>query len=109
MRSVGIAESCGVEQRFTYRLPTVIYWINLPLLGVLLYVSLAYASRTSLLSPGATPEVFEASRRRIVVYQILHAAAALLCTFNTYVVIAGLVLLQINSVVAPRVGPLSCF
>src|SRR6266849_4041452 len=37
------------------------------------------------------------------------ANAALLCVFNTYLAIAVLVLLQLNSVIVPRIGPLNRF
>jgi uncharacterized membrane protein len=93
----------------TYRLPMLIYWVNLFSLGLLLYISLEYASRAGLLTAEATPEVGAASKRRIVVYQILYAAAAVLCVFNTYLAIAVLVLLQLNSVIVPRIGPLNRF
>jgi len=93
----------------TYRLPMLIYWINLFSLGLLLFISLEYASRAGLLATEATKEVRAASRRRIVVYQILYACAALLCVFNTYLAIAVLVLLQLNSVIVPRLGPLNRF
>jgi uncharacterized membrane protein len=93
----------------TYRLPMVIYWFNLFSLGLLLFISLEYASRAGLLTAEATPEVGAASKRRIVVYQILYAGAALLCVFNTYLAIAVLVLLQLNSVIVPRIGPLNRF
>jgi uncharacterized membrane protein len=93
----------------TYRLPMLIYWVNLFTLGLLLFISLEYASRSGLLTAEATPEVGAASKRRIVVYQILYACAALLCVFNTYLAIAVLVLLQLNSVIVPRIGPLNRF
>ncbi len=93
----------------TYRLPMLIYWLNLLLLGLLLFISLEYASRAGLLTAEATKEVGAASKRRIVVYQILYACAALLCVFNTYLAIAVLVLLQLNSVIVPRIGPLNRF
>jgi uncharacterized membrane protein len=93
----------------TYRLPMLIYWVNLFSLGLLLYISLEYASRAGLLTAEATPEVGAASKRRIVVYQILYAVAAVLCVFNTYLAIAVLVLLQLNSVIVPRIGPLNRF
>jgi uncharacterized membrane protein len=93
----------------TYRLPMVIYWINLFLLGLLLFISIEYASHAGLLTAEATKEVVAASRRRIIVYQILYASAALLCVFNTYLAIAALVLFQLNSVVVPRIGPLNRF
>ena len=93
----------------TYRLPMLIYWVNLFSLGLLLFISLEYASRAGLLTAEATPEVGAASKRRIVVYQILYAGAALLCVVNTYLAIAVLVLLQLNSVIVPRIGPLNRF
>lgn len=45
-----------------------------------------------------------ALRRRIVVYQGLYALAALTCVINTYLAIGLLVALQVNSVLAPRIG-----
>ncbi len=93
----------------TYRLPMLIYWVNLFMLGLLLFISLEYASRAGLLTAEATKEVAAASKRRIVVYQILYASAALLCVFNTYLAIVVLVLLQLNSVIVPRIGPLNRF
>jgi uncharacterized membrane protein len=98
-----------LAEYITYRLPMLIYWANLFSLGLLLYISLAYASRAGLLTAEATPEVGAASKRRIVVYQTLYAGAALLCVFNTYLAIAVLVLLQLNSVIVPRIGPLNRF
>ncbi|HXL78488.1 MAG TPA: TMEM175 family protein [Candidatus Eisenbacteria bacterium] len=72
----------------TYRLLILIYWFNLFSLGLLLFISLEYASRAGLLAPEATKEVGAASKRRIIVYQILYACAALLCVFNTCLAIA---------------------
>ena len=49
-------------------------WIQLGfLLGALLLASLRYAERAGLLNAHGTPEMRAASRRRIVVYQALHA------------------------------------
>jgi uncharacterized membrane protein len=96
-----------LAQYITYRLAMVVYWVNLFLLGSLLFVSLRYAKHAGLLKPEATSDVGAASERRIIVYQLLYAAAILLCVFNTYIAIAVLVLLQLNSVIAPRIGPLN--
>jgi uncharacterized membrane protein len=93
----------------TYRLPMVIYWINLFMLGLLLFISIRYAARAGLLTPEATKEVVAASERRIIVYQLLYAGAILLCVINTYLAIVVLVLLQLNSVIVPRIGPLNRF
>ena len=98
-----------LAQFITYRLPMFIYWVNLFLLGALLYVSLEYASRAGLLTVEETKDFVAAGRRRIVIYQLLYAGAILLCVFNTYIAIAVLVLLQLNSVIVPRLGPLNRF
>jgi uncharacterized membrane protein len=93
----------------TYRLPMAIYWLNLLLLGGLLFVSLKYARHAGLLNPDATNQMLTAGERRIVVYQLLYAGACLLCVFNTYLAIACLVLLQLNSVILPPIWPLNRF
>jgi uncharacterized membrane protein len=98
-----------LAEYITYRLPMAIYWLNLMLLGLLLYISLKYASRAELMSPDATKEIGRASERRIIVYQLLYAGACLLCVVNTYLAIAVLVLLQLNSVIVPPIPPLNRF
>jgi hypothetical protein len=45
-----------------------------------------------------------AMKQRIVVYQCLYALAALTCLINTYLAIGLLIALQLNSVIAPRIG-----
>jgi uncharacterized membrane protein len=88
----------------SYRLPMLVYWLNLSALGAVLFASLRYADRAGLLSDETTAEMRAALRRRIVVYQALYALAALTCVINTYLAIALLVALQLNSVIAPRIG-----
>ena len=85
-----------------FRLALVAYWLNLLLLGVLLFASLSYAARAGLLRADVTSEVLQAHRRRIVTYQSLYAACALLSVVSTYLSIALIILLQINSVVGKR-------
>jgi uncharacterized membrane protein len=98
-----------LAEYITYRLPIVIYWLNLMLLGLLLYISLKYASRAGLFNPDATKEIGQASERRIIVYQLLYAGACLLSVVNTYLAIVVLVLLQLNSVIVPPIPPLNRF
>jgi len=93
----------------TYRLPMAIYWFNLLMLGLLLFISLTYATRAGLMNPETTKDMVAAGRRRIVVYQLLYFAACLLCVINTYVAIGALVLLQLNSVILPPIRPLNRF
>ena len=56
-----------------------------------------------------TAEVLAAGERRIVVYQALSAVCLLVGLVSTYTGIALLVLLQLNSAIAPRVRPLDRF
>jgi uncharacterized membrane protein len=90
----------------TYRLALIFYWANLVLLGAALFGSWRYAQRAGLLveEVAADPHVVSAIERRIMVAQALYAAAVALCVINTYVSIAILVLLQLDSVIAPRFG-----
>lgn len=95
--------STGLLAEFiTYRLAIACYWLNLLLLGIMLFASVRYAWRAKLMREGATAELRATHERRIIIYQVLYAVAALLCLFNTYLSIAFIVLLQLNSVVAPR-------
>jgi uncharacterized membrane protein len=93
-----------LAQDTTYRLSMAVYWLNLFALGAVLFISLRYADRAGLMSDATTAEMRTALKRRIVVYQALYALAALTCLINTYLAIGLLVLLQLNSVIAPRLG-----
>ncbi len=90
----------------TYRIALVVYWLNILLLGAALFASWHYASRAGLVKAEVTAAISGATKRRIVIYQALYAFGVLLCVFNTYVSIAVLVLLQLNSAIAPRIRPL---
>jgi hypothetical protein len=57
-------------------------------------------------SESTTDDMRAALKRRIVVYQALYALATLTCLLNTYLAIGLLVALQLNSVIAPRIGVL---
>ena len=96
-----------LSEYITYRLALVVYWLNLLLLGVVLLASLRYANRAALMTQDATVEVRSAIERRIVVVQVLYAVGLALCVFNTYVSIAFIVLLQLNSAISPQIRPLN--
>ena len=99
--------STGLLSEFiTYRIALVVYWLNLLLLGVALFGSWRYAQRAGLMKDEVTAEIRSATERRIVFYQAFYAFAVLLCVINTYVSIVFLVLMQLNSVIAPRFGRL---
>jgi uncharacterized membrane protein len=85
------------------RLSVAIYWLNLLLLGVVLFVSLRYAEHAGVFSESATAEMRAALERRIVVYQVLYALAAVTCLIDTYLAIGLIVALQLNAVISPRI------
>jgi uncharacterized membrane protein len=87
----------------TYRLALAVYWLNIFLLGAVLFASWRYAQRSGLLKDETTDEMRSATERRIVIAQALYAFGALLCVVNTYVSIAFIVLVQLNYVLAPRI------
>jgi uncharacterized membrane protein len=93
----------------TARVPFVVYWLNLLLLGLALLGSVRHADRTGLFKPETPGEVLGALRRRIVFYQACYAVAMALCAVNTYVSMIALVLLQLASALAPPVPPFNRF
>jgi uncharacterized membrane protein len=97
--------STGLLSEFlTYRIALGIYWLHLLLLGAVLFASWRYAQYAGLLKDDVTPAIYTATERRIVFYQILYAIAVLFCLINTYISIVLLILLQLNSAIAPRIG-----
>ena len=91
----------------TYRLALVAYWVNIFLIGLLLYLNWMYATRKGLVTKEATPAVSAAVKRRIFVGQSLYAFGALLCIVNPLLSIAFIVLVQLNFAIAPKIPILS--
>ncbi len=89
-----------------FRLALLLYWANILLLGLILYVSWRYAARAGLVESDSD-EVRCAIERRILIAQSLYAFGAFLCVFNTYWSIGFIVLVQLNYGIAPRIWPLS--
>jgi uncharacterized membrane protein len=87
----------------TYRLALAIYWLNILLLGALLYASWHYAMRAKLVLKEVTAEMQAVVKRRIVRAQTLYACGALLSIANTYWSIGAIVLVQLNYALAPRI------
>jgi uncharacterized membrane protein len=99
--------STGLLAEFiTYRIALGVYWLNLLLLGVALFASWRYAQRAGLMKDEVTAEICSATERRIISYQAFYAFAVLLCIINTYTSIVLLILMQLNSAIAPRIGRL---
>jgi uncharacterized membrane protein len=86
----------------TYRGALLIYWLNILVLGAVLYWSWKYATRAGLVKDDTPQEVRASICRRITIAQSLYAAGAALCVINTWVSIAAIVLVQLNYALAPR-------
>jgi len=86
----------------SYRTALLAYWVNILLLGAVLYASWGRATRAGLVRDDVLPEVRAAICRRIMIGQLLYALGALLCVVNTYWSIGFIVMVQLNYAVAPR-------
>lgn len=95
-----------LDEFITYRTALVLYWLNIFLLGAVLFGSLRYASRAGLINGEMTAQVRQAAERRIVIAQSLYALGTLLCVVSTYASIAVIVLVQLNYAIAPKIRPL---
>lgn len=85
-----------------YRTALIVYWLNILLLGAVLYVGWICAVGSRLVKDDVPAGVPKAIKRRIVIAQALYAFGALLCVFNTYWSIGFIVLVQLNYAIAPR-------
>lgn len=79
-----------------YKFPLFIYWLNIFLMGLLLYINWAYACRKNFVSTETKELVDRAIRRRIVVAQSLYFAGLLLCFINPFLSIVFIIAVQIN-------------
>lgn len=86
----------------TFRGALVTYWLNILLLGVVLYFSWTCAVSSGLLKSDITEEVMRAIKRRIVTAQLLYAFGAALCVIHTYWSITFIVAVQLYYAIAPR-------
>ena len=88
-----------------YRVALLAYWLNILLLGVILYAGLIWSMRAALVKPELTSEIARAFCRRIITGQSLYAFGAALCIFNTYWSIGFIVLVQLNYAIGPHFAP----
>jgi len=93
-----------LAQYLTFRVALAVYWLNIFLLGAALYAAFKYARAAGLIKTDVPAQLCTAVERRIIVAQSLYAVGAVLCLINTFVSIAFIVLVQLNYVVAPRIG-----
>jgi uncharacterized membrane protein len=85
-----------------YRVALGLYWLNIFVLGAMLFWSWTYATRRNLVREDTPDEIRNSICSRILIAQSLYAVGALLCLINTWVSIAAIVLVQLNYAIAPR-------
>jgi uncharacterized membrane protein len=89
------------------RLALIVYWLNIVLLGGILFAAWRCAIASRLVRDEITPEIGAWIERRIMIAQTLYAFGALLCLINTYVSLGFIILVQLNYAIGPKSGPLS--
>jgi uncharacterized membrane protein len=82
----------------------VVYWLNIALLGVLIFAAWRCALLHELLADDVEAPVIGGIERRIVIAQIGYFLAMLAGLFDTRIGIGLIVLLQLNYAIAPRIG-----
>jgi uncharacterized membrane protein len=95
--------STALLAEFTaYRTALLVYWLNILLLGLTLYLSWTCAAEQQLLKPDISRDIHVAIQQRILIAQALYAFGAFLCVISTYWSIAFIVAVQLNYAIAPR-------
>ncbi len=79
-----------------YKFPLGIYWLNIFLMGLLLYIHWAYAYRHRFVSEENRELVNKPLRTRIIIAQSLYFIGALFCFISPYISIAIITLVQMN-------------
>ena len=96
--------STALEENFIHlRVALAVFWLNLVLLGLMLYVSWRYASAKGCLRNDVSPEEQHAVARRIVLAQVFYAVGVAFCVFSTLWSISLIVLVQLAFAVAPTI------
>lgn len=80
----------------TFKFSILIYWLNIFLMGILLYINWLYASKKGFIKKEKLVEIDSGIRRRIIVAQTLYFIGFLLCFINNYISIAFIIAIQAN-------------
>ncbi|WP_260741520.1 TMEM175 family protein [Tunturiibacter lichenicola] len=91
-----------LAQFLTFRTALLAYWLNIFLLGTILFLSWRSAIGSGVVKKDIQPSVPNAVQRRILGAQALYAIGAGLCVVNTYLSVAVIIALQLNYAIAPR-------
>jgi len=91
-----------LSEHIQFKLSIGLYWLNIFLLGLVIYIQWAYAYKHDYLSISESekPVVNKVIRKRIIIAQTLYAIGALLCFVNIYLSIIMIILIQLNYALA---------
>ena len=92
-----------LTEHVTLRTALLVYWVNVLLLGAVLYGTWRHARRQGLLNAEMSDFAQTVVTRRIVRAQQLYALGAALCIWNTYASIAFIVLVQLHYAFGSRI------
>jgi uncharacterized membrane protein len=98
-----------VAHYITHPLVIGVYWLNIALLGWILFAGQRYARRAKLLKDDVSAATLAAMDRRVIVYQALYAVGALLSLASTYASIGFIIAVQLNAAITPRFWVLDRF
>lgn len=79
-----------------FRFPIAIYWLNIFLMGLMLYLNWSYACRHDMVTEESKLQLDQAIRKRIIIAQSLYFLGAMLCFISSYLSIAFIILVQLN-------------
>ena len=86
----------------TFRTALIIYWLNLAMLGLALFMAWKYAIRAKLVKDDLPAEMADAVEQRVLRAQTLYLIGATLCVASTYLSIAFIFVVQLVYAIAPR-------
>lgn len=86
-----------LSEFITFKFAIALYWLNLFLLGIMLFMILNYADKKNYFKPGIAEKtaIIQAMNRRGKIAQTLYAAGSLLCFISTYLSIIVLIAIQL--------------
>lgn len=79
-----------------YRFSIFLYWLNIFLMGLGLFINWAYARKHGFISEETRDAVFLPIRKRIITAQALYFGGALLCFISPYLSIGVVIIIQLK-------------
>lgn len=79
-----------------FKFSIFIYWLNIFLMGLFLYINWWYASKKGFINEESKDAVFEPIRKRIIIAQTLYLSGAMLCFISPYLSIGVIIAIQLN-------------